>query len=121
MSRNSQKQLATVSPPMLSKVTPIHSDFSISSIQEIASFSAIQRGRHYLKVMLPAIPVATFILTFLVGYLTEVKNASANNRPIDPSVAMAGAIGLTIVMGLICTIIYMGFRQVTGLTDSRHE
>jgi hypothetical protein len=77
------------------------------------TLSEAERGRHFLKVTLPAIPVAVFTLTFLFGYLLSVSGHTSFG--VDPTPALIGAFLITMLVSLLCAFIYTGFRHVAGL------
>ncbi|MBA3825321.1 MAG: hypothetical protein H0X24_15660 [Ktedonobacterales bacterium] len=76
-----------------------------------------ERGRHFLKVTLPAIPVAVFTLAFLFGYVMTILGAAGNPHNIDPTPALIGALIITLVITLLCGVIYRGYRHVAGIDD----
>lgn len=89
------------------KIIPLRSgDWLATS----AMLTDAERGRHYLKVTLPAIPVVVFTLTFLFGYL--MGHASFGE---DPTPALIGALLITMLVCMLCAAIYGGFRHVAGL------
>lgn len=92
-----------------------------------AQFSALGRrvrssredaARHYLKFMLPFIPILVFIMTFLyswvlVGMHTVVLNGHASEAsyttPVDPTLPLIGALLLSVATGILCMAIYAGY------------
>ncbi len=76
-----------------------------------------ERGRHFLKVTLPAIPVAVFTLAFLFGYVMTILGAAGNPHAIDPTPALIGALVITLLISLLCAVIYRGYRHVAGIDD----
>ncbi len=76
-----------------------------------------ERGRHVLKVTLPAIPVAVFTLAFLFGYIMTILGAAGNVHAIDPTPALIGAFIMTLIITLLCGVIYRGYRHVAGIDD----
>ncbi len=83
-----------------------------------AYISDAERGRHFLKVTLPAIPVAVFTLTFLFGYILSLAAGPATTSGANPLPALIGALALTLLVSFLCVAIYGGFRHVAGLTDN---
>jgi len=112
MSRDSGKQVTAVLP--LAKIIPIHRD---TWVMQRSLASASERGRHYLKVTLPAIPVLVFTMTFLMIYFIEVGDAAQMHEPINPAPALLGALMITFAVAALCAAIYTGFRHVAGLAD----
>lgn len=74
-----------------------------------ATASGAERGRHYLKVTLPAIPIVTFTITFL---LIDMLLMDPATNPA-PALLVAGIVA--IVTGVLCVAIYSGFLHTAGL------
>ncbi|HEX6819419.1 MAG TPA: hypothetical protein VF120_13665 [Ktedonobacterales bacterium] len=79
-------------------------------------------ARHYLKFMLPGIPVTTFVLTFLYGYLlqgmhTLVLNGHATEQSyapvVDPTLPLIGALLVAFATGMLCLAIYCGYQRIS--------
>ena len=105
---------ATLRPS--AKIIPLRPDtWLVESATEVAA--EIERGRRYLKLTLPSIPVAVFTLTFLLCYLIEANDSLGSERPLDPAPALLSAGLMTMLVGGLCAGIYSGFRHVTGLRD----
>lgn len=83
-------------------------------------------ARHYLKFMLPSIPVATFILTFVLCYVLLCLPDSAldaaregGGEVVDPTLPFLGALLLGLITGVLCMWIYFGYLRISG-ADARH-
>jgi hypothetical protein len=79
-------------------------------------------ARHYLKFMLPGIPVTAFVMSFLYGYLlvgmhTLVLNGhaaeSSYTPTVDPTLPLIGALLLAFATGMLCIAIYWGFLRIS--------
>src|SRR5215475_11398201 len=69
--------------------------------------------RHYLKFMLPAIPVVLFVMSFLYSYLL-VGFTSDPIAPADLSLLpLIGALLMSLTSGLLCLAIYLGVQRIT--------
>jgi hypothetical protein len=69
--------------------------------------------RHYLKFMLPAIPVVTFVMSFLYSYLL-VGFSSDPVAPADLSLLpLIGALLMSLTTGMLCLAIYLGVQRIT--------
>lgn len=91
-----------------------------------ASVARDDRVRHYLKVMLPAIPVIAFVLSFLYSYLllglgiSEPATLAAAQAtvpalsPISPLLPLVGAVVLALALGMLCAIIYWGYLRASS-------
>lgn len=84
-------------------------------------------ARHYLKFMLPSIPVATFILTFILCYVLRGMPAGAitlasKRAPVivDPRLPFLGALLLGVITGILCMWIYFGYLRVSGAESHHH-
>ena len=68
--------------------------------------------RHYLKFMLPAIPVVTFVMSFLYSYLL----VGFNGNPASPAdlslLPLIGALLLALTTGMLCLAIYLGVQHI---------
>lgn len=82
--------------------------------------------RHYLKFMLPGIPVTAFVISFLYGYLlvgmhTLVLNGHATEQSytpaVDPTLPLIGALLVAFATGMLCVTIYWGYLRIS----ERHE
>jgi hypothetical protein len=78
-------------------------------------------ARHYLKFMLPSIPIATFILTFvLCDVLLGLQSAAIASvahivaLPEDPSLPLAAALTVSATTGALCVWIYLGYVRLTA-------
>jgi len=76
-------------------------------------------ARHYLKFMLPSIPVAAFILTFVLcdvflGLQSATLAASAHilAPPENPSLPLAAAVVVSTTTGALCMWIYFGYLRL---------
>jgi len=83
--------------------------------------------RHYLKFMLPGIPVTAFVMTFLYGYLlvgmhTLVLNGHATEQSytpaVDPTLPLIGALLVAFATGMLCVAIYWGYLRITERSDA---
>jgi len=68
--------------------------------------------RHYLKFMLPAIPVVTFVMSFLYSYLL----VGFNSDPVAPAdlslLPLIGALLMALTTGMLCLAIYLGVQHI---------
>jgi hypothetical protein len=78
-------------------------------------------ARHYFKFMLPSIPIATFILTFvLCDVLLGLQSAAIASAahivalPEDPSMPLAAALTVSATTGALCVWIYLGYVRLTA-------
>ncbi len=77
-----------------------------------------EQGRHFLKITLPAIPIAVFTLTFLLAYFIEANDAIGHGgSTIDPLPALLGSLALTAVVAALCASIYSAYCHVTGIRN----
>lgn len=90
---------------------------------DAAASSALQErevaARHYLKFMLPGIPVTTFILTFvLCDVLLGVQSATLAamthiTPPIGaPILPLLAAVTMSMITGALCMWIYFGYLRI---------
>jgi|GEM_PF-4604638 len=76
-------------------------------------------ARRFLKLMLPAVPITAFVLTFLYGYLLLGMHSQTTGGKytesviVDPTLPLAGALLLSIALGALCVSIYFGFLRIT--------
>jgi hypothetical protein len=76
-------------------------------------------ARRFLKLMLPAVPITAFVLTFLYGYLLlgmhsqKIGGKIADPVTVDPSLPLLGALLLSVALGALCVSIYFGFLRIT--------
>ena len=98
---------------LTAKIIPLHPG---EWLRTSAALSDAERGRHFLKVTLPAIPIVVFTLTFLFGYAMNFVGKTTYNS--DPTPALIGAFLITMLVCLLCAGIYSGFRQVAGLRNA---
>ncbi len=77
----------------------------------------IEHARHFLKVTLPAIPVAVFTMAFLICYFVSASDATKSGHTIDPTPAIIGSVTITTIVSALCMSIYQGFRHVAGLRN----
>ena len=69
--------------------------------------------RHYLKFMLPAIPVVTFVMSFLYSYLLVGFNIHSI-APADLSLLpLVVALLIALTTGILCLAIYLGVQHIT--------
>jgi hypothetical protein len=70
--------------------------------------------RHYLKFMLPAVPVVTFVMSFLYSYLL----VGFNSDPVSPAdlslLPLIGALLMSLTSGMLCLAIYLGVQRITA-------
>jgi hydrogenase/urease accessory protein HupE len=106
-----QRNEAPAAGKTTAKIIPLRRDaWYLSAIAN--AISDAERGRHYLKVTLPAIPVAVFTLTFLFGYMVSVASMPSPS----PLAALIGAFAITTLISLLCIGIYSGYRHVARLS-----
>lgn len=117
MSMDHQKSAALA--PTTAKIIPLRRDGWLVVEQAVRASSPAERGRHFLKVTLPAIPVVVFLLTFLLCYAMEASDASRVGRAINPLPTLLGALALAGILLGVCALIYHGYRQVTDLVNTR--
>ena len=92
--------------------------------QRIPPESPVEVGRHYLKFMLPSIPIATFILSFvycslLVGAAQPRNTTTGPHAPLaNPALPWLGALLLGLTTGALCMLIYFGYQRVTRRTPT---
>ena len=85
-------------------------------------------ARHYLKFMLPSIPIATFVLSFVYWYLilgmrlvrpehvaARVPDGAAL---VDPTLPLVGALLVALTTTVLCMTIYFGFLRICALRRS---
>jgi hypothetical protein len=76
-------------------------------------------ARRFLKLMLPAVPITAFVLTFLYGYLLlgmhsqKIGGKVADPVTVDPALPLLGALLLSVALGALCISIYVGFLRIT--------
>ena len=76
-------------------------------------------ARRFLKLMLPAVPITAFVLTFLYGYLLlgmhsqKIGGKIADPVTVDPALPLLGALLLSVALGALCVSIYFGFLRIT--------
>jgi hypothetical protein len=76
-------------------------------------------ARRFLKLMLPAVPITAFVLTFLYGYLLlgmhsqKIGGKVADPVTVDPALPLLGALLLSVALGVLCVSIYFGFLRIT--------
>ena len=76
-------------------------------------------ARRFLKMMLPAVPITAFVLTFLYGYLLlgmhsqKIGGKIADPVTVDPALPLLGALLLSVALGALCVSIYFGFLRIT--------
>jgi hypothetical protein len=87
-----------------------------------------EAARHYLKFMLPSIPIATFVLSFVYWYLilgmrlvrpehvaARVPDGAAL---VDPTLPLVGALLVALTTTVLCMTIYFGFLRICALRRS---
>lgn len=85
-------------------------------------------ARHYLKFMLPAIPIASFISTFvfcslLFGMMMPTQpEKQLSSVQVDPLIVIPAlpficALMVSIVTGALCLGIYVGYRRIYDHSD----
>lgn len=91
-----------------------------------ATRDADEVARRYLKLILPAIPITAFVLTFLYVYL--LVGVSAAQSPavqgagapiVNPLLPLFGALLVAVATGMICLIAYLGYQRVLAQARSR--
>ena len=70
-----------------------------------------EAGRHFLKFMLPAIPIAAFVMTFLYYFLLAGLHAPLAGDGADPTLALLGALLLALTTGMLAAITYLGYQR----------
>lgn len=79
-------------------------------------------ARHFLKFMLPGIPIAAFVVSFLFGYLLLGIHSTAQmghseretySPVVDPTLPLLGALLLSFMVGMLCVTIYMGYVRIS--------
>lgn len=90
------------------------------------SRQADEAARRYLKLILPAIPISAFVLTFLYVYL--LVGVSAEQSPstqgpgvpgVNPMLPLFGALLVAVATGMLCLIAYLGYQRVLDQARSR--
>jgi hypothetical protein len=82
-------------------------------------------ARHYLKVMLPAIPITMFVVGFvycslLVDPRTPVpSNSPAAREAAQSALPLIGALLLALTSGLLCVMIYCGCQRASSERAAR--
>jgi hypothetical protein len=78
-------------------------------------------ARHYLKFMLPSIPITMFVLGFvycslLVGTHGNATPSTQATNEIHPESALPllGALLLALASGTLCVMIYFGYLRACG-------
>jgi hypothetical protein len=74
-------------------------------------------ARRFLKLMLPAVPITAFVLTFLYGYLllgmhSQKIGGKIADPAVDPALPLLGALLLSVALGALCVSIYFGFLRI---------
>jgi hypothetical protein len=97
---------------------------NLLGLQELHEVRA-EAARHYLKFMLPSIPIAAFVLSFMFSYLilgieTHAHHggpeaAAVSTTLVDPTLPFMGAALLALVTGALCMAIYFGFLRICAL------
>lgn len=98
------------------KIIPLRANLNLAQMPDLPTVR-LDHGRHFLKVTLPAVPVAVFTLAFLLSYFIGATDATRAGQRIDPVPALIGSLALTAVISALCISIYSGFRHVAGLQD----
>jgi hypothetical protein len=70
-------------------------------------------ARHYLKFMLPSIPVTAFIATFVICYVVRA-GAVDSERASDPTLPFLAALLLGTITGALCVVIYFGYVRISS-------
>lgn len=105
--------------PVQGKVLPFRVGHWTEAHAETATESQpAERGRHYLKIALPAVPVAVFTLSFIICYVVGIS--ASNGQTIDPLPALLGSLVMTSIIGVLCIAIYIGYLGVTGFGDRQN-
>lgn len=119
------------------RIIPLHpraeSPFTFPSAERPARASRdrAHAARHYLKFMLPSIPVAAFILTFMLCYVLVSSSSGSlaaahqdRSAVVDPALPFLGALLLGLTTGALCVWIYFGYQRVSGAAadgDDHHH
>jgi hypothetical protein len=84
-----------------------------------------EAARHYLKFMLPSIPIATFVLSFVYWYLVlgmrlvrpehVAARVPTGATLVDPTLLLVGALLVTLTTTVLCMAIYFGFLRICAL------
>ena len=118
-----QRRILLLRPPMGTIPVPPQAERP-----EAPSRDREDAARHYLKFMLPSIPVATFILTFVLCYVVRGLPSGAlavarEGEPVivDPTLPFLGALALGLSAGILCMWIYFGYLRVSGADDHRRH
>ncbi len=109
-------RVATIARPDADVLTQ-RPDAAPSPIDSTASTGAGKSrdaARHYLKFMLPAIPVAAFVATFVASLLAQAHAASHPARAADPTMPFLAALVLGAITGALCVHIYFGYVRVSA-------
>ncbi len=101
--------------PAPSKIIPLRPERWHLVMEGMASDSTSERARHFLKITLPAVPIASFMLTFLLSYALVASAATSAGHAINPLPALLSALAVASVTGALCRGIYAGFCQISGL------
>lgn len=104
---------ARVHIPSATAAEPAAPDASQMRSGATADLASVQAAlRRYLKLTLPGIPIAVFVLSFLYGAM--LIQANSQNMPSETSASanatlpLVGALVLSLTAAMICCIIYWG-------------
>jgi hypothetical protein len=78
-------------------------------------------ARHYLKFMLPAIPITMFVLGFVYCALLADTPASASGARLertDSALPLVGALLLAGTSAALCVMIYLGYLRASGQEET---
>lgn len=77
----------------------------------------LREARHFLKFMLPGVPIVVFVMSFVFGYVVVGVHTTPPdggvNVPLDPAQPLLGAFLLALATGVFCSFIYWGFVRIT--------
>ena len=82
---------------------------------------ALEAARHYLKFMLPSIPISAFVLSFIVCYLVAGLGAppvvTGGKASVNPALPLLGAALVGLITAVLSMWIYFGFLHVSGSAE----
>jgi len=99
--------------PLRRSMEPMQDTPDTEARREDSAAKSRDAVRHYLKFMLPAVPVVTFVMSFLYSYLL----VGFNSDPISPAdlslLPLIGALLMALTTGMLCLGIYLGVQRIT--------
>lgn len=115
-----ERRIIPLRPAAVSNPPVQHGETPNASEPEDPPRAREDAARHYLKFMLPSIPVAAFILTFVLcdvflGLQSAALAAAADilPPPENPSLPLAAAVIVSATTGVLCMWIYFGYLHIT--------